>query len=62
MTYINGLVIPVLAGNSREAYAVFARKTAPIFKDHGATRAWKRSGTTRAWSPVDGRYRLTAGA
>ena len=38
MGYIDGMVIPVPAGNSREAYVAFARRTAPIFKDHGATR------------------------
>ena len=38
MTYIDGMVLPVPTGNSREAYAAFARKTAPIFRDHGATR------------------------
>ncbi|MEO5868051.1 MAG: DUF1428 domain-containing protein [Sphingomonas sp.] len=38
MIYIDGLVIPVKAGATREAYVAFAEKAAPIFKDHGATR------------------------
>ena len=37
MTYIDGFVIPVPAGN-KEAYRAMAAKAAPIFKEHGATR------------------------
>jgi uncharacterized protein YbaA (DUF1428 family) len=37
MTYIDGFVIPVPAGN-RDAYRDAAAKAAPIFKEHGATR------------------------
>jgi uncharacterized protein YbaA (DUF1428 family) len=37
MSYVDGFVAAVPAAN-REAYADHARKAAPIFKDHGATR------------------------
>ena len=37
MSYIDGFVIPVPAGN-KEAYRAMAAKAAPIFKEHGATR------------------------
>jgi len=36
--YVDGFVAPVAVGTSREAYAAFAEKAAPIFKEHGATR------------------------
>ncbi|SCY50347.1 DUF1428 domain-containing protein [Microvirga guangxiensis] len=35
MTYIDGFVIPVPAGN-REAYRKVAAAAAPVFKEHGA--------------------------
>ncbi|MCG7392992.1 DUF1428 domain-containing protein [Microvirga sp. ACRRW] len=35
MTYVDGFVIPVPAGN-REAYRKVAAHAAPIFKEHGA--------------------------
>ncbi|MDH7973504.1 DUF1428 domain-containing protein [Sphingomonas sp. AR_OL41] len=38
MTYIDGFLAPVRAGTTREAYADFAEKAAPIFREHGATR------------------------
>ncbi|TPG12162.1 DUF1428 domain-containing protein [Sphingomonas oligophenolica] len=38
MIYVDGLVLPVLASSSQEAYLAFAEKAAPIFKDYGATR------------------------
>ena len=38
MIYIDGLVLPVKAGATRDAYVAFATMAAPIFKDHGATR------------------------
>jgi uncharacterized protein YbaA (DUF1428 family) len=38
MIYIDGFVIPILAGSTEEAFRVFAEKTASIFRDHGATR------------------------
>ena len=38
MIYIDGFLIPVLAGSSEEAYRLFAEKAVQIFKDHGATR------------------------
>ena len=38
MIYIDGFLAPVKAGTSSEAYAAFAEKAAPIFKDYGATR------------------------
>lgn len=38
MMYVDGFVAPVAAGTSREGYAAFAEKAAPIFKEHGATR------------------------
>ena len=38
MIYIDGFVAPVTAGTSSQAYAEFAGKAAPIFKEHGATR------------------------
>lgn len=38
MIYIDGFLIPILAGSGEEAYRLFAEKAAPIFKDHGATR------------------------
>ena len=37
MSYIDGFVIPVPAGN-KEAYREMAAKAAPIFKEYGATR------------------------
>lgn len=37
MTYIDGFVIPVPAGN-REAYRRMAARAAPIFREHGALR------------------------
>jgi uncharacterized protein YbaA (DUF1428 family) len=36
MSYIDGFVIPVRAGE-KEAYRKIASKAAPIFKEHGAT-------------------------
>ena len=38
MIYVDGLLIPVLAGSTEDAYRRFAEKAVPIFKDHGATR------------------------
>ena len=38
MIYIDGFLAPVTAGTSEEAYAAFAQKAAPIFRDYGATR------------------------
>lgn len=43
MTYIDGCIIPVSAGTTREAYAAFAAELAAIFTQHGAIRvvdAW----------------------
>lgn len=43
MIYIDGFVAPVKAGTPAEAYAAFAEKAAPVFRDHGAIRvveAW----------------------
>jgi uncharacterized protein YbaA (DUF1428 family) len=37
MTYVDGFVVPVPAGN-REAYREMAAVAATIFKEHGATR------------------------
>src|SRR2546423_1729966 len=37
MSYIDGFVIPVPAAN-KEAFLQMARKTAPVFLEHGATR------------------------
>lgn len=37
MSYIDGFVVPVLAGN-KEAYRAMAARAAPVFMDHGATR------------------------
>ncbi|WP_243369361.1 DUF1428 domain-containing protein [Microvirga solisilvae] len=37
MSYVEGFVIPVPAGN-REAYRELAAKAAPVFKEHGALR------------------------
>jgi uncharacterized protein YbaA (DUF1428 family) len=37
MSYIDGFVIPVPAGN-KDAYRAIAAKAAEIFKEHGATR------------------------
>ena len=37
MTYIDGFVAPVPAGN-REAYIAHAKVTAPVFMEHGALR------------------------
>lgn len=37
MSYIDGFVIPVPAGN-REAYHALARRMWPVFKEHGALR------------------------
>jgi uncharacterized protein YbaA (DUF1428 family) len=37
MSYIDGFVIPVPAGQ-KEAYRAMAEKVAPIFMEHGATR------------------------
>jgi uncharacterized protein YbaA (DUF1428 family) len=42
MAYIDGFVIPVPSGN-RDAYLALAKKAAPVFLEHGATRvveAW----------------------
>jgi uncharacterized protein YbaA (DUF1428 family) len=36
MSYVDGFVIPVRAGQ-KEAYRAIASKAAPIFKEHGAT-------------------------
>ena len=38
MIYVAGFLAPVKAGTSREAYAAFAERAAPVFRDHGATR------------------------
>ena len=38
MIYIDGFLIPVLAGSIKEAYRLFVEKAVSIFKDHGATR------------------------
>lgn len=38
MIYIDGFLAPISAGTDAEAYADFALKAAPIFKEHGATR------------------------
>ena len=37
MTYVDGFVVPVPAGN-RDAYRAAAAKAAAIFKEHGAIR------------------------
>jgi uncharacterized protein YbaA (DUF1428 family) len=37
MSYIDGFVVPVPVGN-KDAYREMAAKSAPIFKEHGATR------------------------
>ncbi|PVE25011.1 DUF1428 domain-containing protein [Microvirga sp. KLBC 81] len=37
MSYVDGFIIPVPAGN-REAYRKVAAQAAPIFKEHGALR------------------------
>src|ERR1700733_831418 len=37
MTYFQGFVVPVMAGN-KQAYLGMARKTAPIFAENGAMR------------------------
>ncbi|HEX2257888.1 MAG TPA: DUF1428 domain-containing protein [Afifellaceae bacterium] len=37
MSYVDGFVIPVPAGQ-KEAYREMAAKAAPIFREHGATR------------------------
>ena len=37
MSYIDGFVVPVPAGN-KKAYPVMAAKAAPLFKEYGATR------------------------
>ncbi len=37
MSYIDGFVVPVPAGN-KDAYLAMARKTAPLFKEFGAIR------------------------
>jgi len=37
MSYVDGFVIPVPAGN-KESYRELAAKAAPIFLEHGATR------------------------
>jgi uncharacterized protein YbaA (DUF1428 family) len=37
MSYVDGFVIPVPAGN-REAYRAVAEAAAEVFKEHGATR------------------------
>lgn len=42
MTYVDGFVVPVPAGN-KEAYFAMAEKAAPIFREYGATEvieAW----------------------
>ena len=38
MTYIDGFVVPVAAGTSREEYRAFAAKGAAICREHGALR------------------------
>ena len=38
MIYIDGMVLPVHPGTSREAFAAYAEKSALIFKEYGATR------------------------
>ena len=38
MIYIDGFLIPLMAGSTEEAYHLFAEKAVPIFKDPGATR------------------------
>ena len=43
MVYIDGFVVPVAAGTTREQYAAFAEKMGRIVIEHGATRlveAW----------------------
>jgi uncharacterized protein YbaA (DUF1428 family) len=37
MSYIDGFVIPVVITN-KDAYVAMAKFTAPIFREHGATR------------------------
>lgn len=37
MSYVDGFVVPVPAGN-RDAYLAMAEKAAPIFREYGATR------------------------
>ena len=37
MSYIDGFVVPVPAGN-KDAYLAMAKKTAPVFQEFGATR------------------------
>lgn len=37
MSYVDGFVVPVPAGN-RDAYLAMAVKAAPIFREYGATR------------------------
>lgn len=41
MIYIDGFVAPVKAGTTTDAYAAFAERMAPVFRDHGATRVVK---------------------
>ena len=43
MTYIDGFVVPVKAGTTRDEYRAFAGRMAAVVKEHGATRvveAW----------------------
>ena len=42
MSYVDGFVIPVPQRN-KDAYLAMARKAAPIFLEHGATRVVARS-------------------
>jgi len=37
MSYVDGFVVPVPAGN-KDAYRAMAAKAVPVFKAHGATR------------------------
>ena len=60
MSYIDGFLAPVLAGQSAEDYRAFAARAAPIFRDHGATRVvegWgddvPRGTRTDFWRAVD---------
>ena len=37
MSYVDGFVVPV-PGDKKDAYLAMAAKSAPIFREHGATR------------------------
>jgi uncharacterized protein YbaA (DUF1428 family) len=37
MSYVDGFVVPVVKAN-KDAYLEMAKSTAPIFREHGATR------------------------